>query len=84
MSKQVDIPQWIDDFTYARDHRLLDDEVGKVVTRLVKFGVVDDLVLDLIQDPVRRHKISQAFRGIPFEIPVLNRGNLLLGYTHER
>ena len=72
------IPQLIQDFIYARDHRLLENEVGQAVVQLMQHGIVDDLVRSLIQNPVRKHKIAQAFVG-PYEQPILTHGDLFLG-----
>lgn len=78
MTAKSEIPQLIQEFIYARDHRLLENDVGRAVTRLMQHGVVDDLVCSLIHNPVRKHKIAQAFTG-PFELPRLSHGDLVQG-----
>ncbi len=78
MKTEGEIPQLVRDFIYARDHRLLDDEVGRAVTQALQHGVVDDLVRNLIQGPVRKHRIAQAFLG-PFALPKLTQGDLVQG-----
>ena len=75
---QSEIPQLIRDFIYARDHHLLDDDIGQAATQALQHGVVDDLVRGLIQGPVRKHKIAQAFVG-PYALPRLEKGALVLG-----
>ncbi|MCH7649366.1 MAG: hypothetical protein IIA83_12285, partial [Thaumarchaeota archaeon] len=82
MKTKDEIPQLIHDFIYAQAHRLLDDDVGQAVTDLMQHGIVDDLVRNLIQVPVRRHKIAQMFLG-PFEIPTLNYGDLVQGINQR-
>ncbi len=78
MKTEGDIPQLVRDLIYARDHRLLDGEVGLAATQALQYGVVDDLVRSLIQGPVRRHRIAQAFVG-PFALPRLAHGDLVQG-----
>lgn len=78
MKTKDEIPKLIQDVIYGQDHRLLDDDIGRAATHLLQHGVVDDLVRSLIQTPVRRHKINQAFIG-PFELPALTHGDLVLG-----
>lgn len=72
------LPEIIQDLLYAEDHRLLDDAVGRAAKRAFRLGVADSFVLALIQDPVRKHKIAQAFAG-PFRLPQLSEGSLILG-----
>ena len=78
MKTESEIPQLVRDFIYARDHCLLDGEVGRAVAQAFQHGVVDDLVRDLIQGPVRKHRIAQAFLG-PFALPKLTQGDLVQG-----
>ena len=78
MNTTDEIPKLINDFIYARDHRLLKNEIGQAVVQLMQHGIVDDLVRSLIQNPVRKHKIAQAFVG-PYEQPILTHGDLFLG-----
>ena len=78
MMAKDEIPELIKDFIYARDHRLLEGDVGQAVTQLMSCGVNDDLVRSLIQNPVRKHKIAQAYAG-PYELPKLSHGDLMLG-----
>ncbi|MBK8270288.1 MAG: hypothetical protein IPK83_19130 [Planctomycetes bacterium] len=68
----------IDDLIYADRWALLNDPVGCAAREAVASGVVDPLVRELIGEPVRRHKIAQAFAG-PFPLPRLCHGNLVLG-----
>ena len=78
MKTEGEVPQLIRDLIYAREHRLLDNEGGRASVQALQHGVVDDLVRSLIQGPVRKHKIAQAFVG-PFALPRLGRGELVLG-----
>ena len=78
MKTDRDIPPLVRDLIYARDHRLLDDEGGRAAVQALQYGVVDDLVRSLIQAPVRKHRIAQAFVG-PFALPRLAHGDLVQG-----
>ena len=48
MKTTDEIPKLINDFIYARDHRLLKNEVGQAVVQLMQHGIVDDLVRSLM------------------------------------
>lgn len=72
-----DIPTAVLEFVYALENRLLDDEEGRAVARVVQAGVSDSFVQGVITDRVRRHRIAQAFAG-PFEVPKLLRGRIVL------
>ena len=78
MKTDRDIPPLVRDLIYARDHRLLDDEGGRAAVQALQYGVGDDLVRSLIQAPVRKHRIAQAFVG-PFALPRLAHGDLVQG-----
>ena len=82
MNSKNEIPLLIQDFIYAHEYHLLDDEVGQVVTKLMQHGVVDDLVCSLIQTPVKKHKIARMFLGA-FELPTLFNGNLIQGINQR-
>lgn len=69
----------LNDLLYADRFGLLDDPVGGAARRAVELGIVDPLVCEIIQQPVRRHKIAQAFAG-PVPLPKLHRGNVVLGF----
>lgn len=78
-----EIPQLTRDFLYSHQHHLLDGAVGRAVTQAFYAGIVDDFVRQQIQEPVRKHKIAQAFIG-PFRRPRLRRGELIQGLDIKR
>ena len=73
-----EIPRLVRDLIYAQEHHLVDDEPARAAVQALQHGVVDDLVRSLIQGPVRKHRIAQAFVG-PFALPRLEHGDLVLG-----
>ncbi len=77
MSKN-DFPDLIQDLLYAQEHSLLNDAVGVAAKQAVEAGVADDFIVGLVREPVRKHKISQAFAG-PYRMPKLNHGDFVIG-----
>ncbi len=77
-----EIPQLVRDLIYAQEHHLVDDEPARAAVQALQHGVVDDLVRGLIQAPVRKHKIAQAFAG-PFALPGPTRGEIVLGFDRR-
>jgi len=72
------LPQIIEDLLYAEERRLLDDDVGEAIKRVIHAGVADDLIRGFLHERVRRTKIQEVFAG-PFPIPHLKDGDLILG-----
>ncbi len=73
-----EIPQLVRDLIYAQEHHLVDDKPARAAVQALQHGVVDDLVRSLIQEPVKKHRIAQAFVG-PFALPDLAHGGMKQG-----
>lgn len=63
---------------YAGEHRLLDDDLGHAVKRVLDAGVSDQFTSGVLRDRVHKHRVAQAFAGA-FSIPHLINGELILG-----
>jgi len=72
------ISDLLQDILYAEEHHLLQDPVGQAAREAVALGVTDDLIRDLIQKPVRKHRILRMFEG-PYLLPQLKQGEIRLG-----
>jgi len=71
------------DVIYGCQWNLFRDEFGQALVRLYEAGVCDDYATGVIRHRVHKHKISQAFDGIPYRSPRLKHGNLVIGLDQE-
>ncbi|MCC6678642.1 MAG: hypothetical protein IT436_16025 [Phycisphaerales bacterium] len=75
---RAELPRLVRDLIYARQHGLLDDDVGRAAARAVLAGVGDSFVERLIGDRVFWGKVRGAMSG-GFDLPRLGNGEVLLG-----
>lgn len=72
------LPKSVREQIYAIEHGLLEDPLGRSITRAIQTGVADEFVTGILTERVRRHQIASAFEG-PFRLPSLGRGDLVAG-----
>ncbi len=78
----VSLPPHLKNLLYAQRHRLLEDELGRVIERLIHLGIDDEFTRQELAGRVRHHEIAQAFAG-PFMTPGLRKGDIRLGFDQD-
>ncbi len=73
-----ELPKSVRERMYAERHRLLDDDLGQSVRRILDAGINDAFSSELLSHRVIKHRIARAFQG-EFAIPDLDGGDLVLG-----
>lgn len=74
---------FIDDLVYAERYVLLDDPVSMAAKWAYSHGIVDSLILQLIQEPVQKHRTACKFSN-GFPPPRMREGEILLGHDRDR
>ncbi len=82
MANNDDLSPLVRDLLYGEQFQLLESRAAKAAKRAVALGKVDPLITQLIREPVRKHKIAQAFAG-PMPLPRLTQGDLILGFDQK-
>ncbi|CAG0986290.1 hypothetical protein PHYC_02042 [Phycisphaerales bacterium] len=73
-----DIPPTIKWLAEAREHGLLESDLGRVIARSIALGLDDPFAETWLRRRVLRHRVRQALAG-PFDLPRDQSGNLILG-----
>lgn len=73
-----DIPEIVRLLAEARDHDLLDSDLGRAVAQSVSLGLEDVFAEGWLRQRVTRHRIRQALSG-PFDLPSRQSGHVVLG-----
>jgi hypothetical protein len=76
------LPEYIDLLVYAEEFQLLNDRLGRKIKRALRAGIVDQVLLHMLQKRISQHQRQQAFAG-PFSLPQRRRGKLVLGLDRQ-
>ncbi len=79
MKTEHKLPPLTQDVLFGLNEDLFPDDVGRAMLSVYFAGVCDQRIAGMIQDRVRREKMRQAFRQMPFRASRLSQGELLFG-----
>lgn len=69
---------------YCYKNCLLDDEVGMSMIAIYEAGVCDDVIANMFEKRVNKHKFQQAMFGpYIFKTPKLPKGNYIIGFDEK-
>jgi hypothetical protein len=77
-----ELPPLVADLLYAQEHRLLNDDVGLAVHRVLTLGIDDAFSRTHLDRRIHDHVVAQALRG-PFRHPELENGDVVLGRSEQ-
>jgi len=65
------------------DKGVFEDRVGRTLLQLYRHGILDPWVVGSITGRVNRKLREEAFSTIPFQMPRLHKGDLILGFDEH-
>jgi hypothetical protein len=80
MNKRNHFSPLVEDVLYGTENYIFDDDVGKSLLDIWQAGVCDERIAQMIQYRVSKHRLQQAFSGMPYRMPKLTEGDLVLGF----
>ncbi len=73
--------QLTNDRLYGSRWNLLEDDLGQALDNIFEAGVGDDYTKGILHRRVHKHKVRQAFSGVPFRQAKLRDGELIFGLS---
>ena len=78
--KTTHLPPLIRDVLYGLEMGVFDNDLGQALVEIWSAGVADQRIVDMIRYRVFKERCSQAFSRMPFRLPHLTQGKLVLGF----
>lgn len=60
---------YAEEISWAVKEKLFEDEKGRALLRLWKYGLADEEVLAMINYRIRKHQHRELFKSSPFKVP---------------
>ncbi len=78
--KKTHLPPLAQDMLYGLEMDVFEGDVGQALVAIWSAGVADQRIVDMIRYRVFKERYRQAFSRMPFRLPHLTKGKLVLGF----